>query len=121
MPELPEVEVLRGHMDAVLPGLCIDSARLLRARVARPWTERDLNEALHGAEFMSVQRRGKHLVFPLRVPDGSVTWMHAHLGMTGRILVEDARRPLPRHAAVVLGMGSRRWMLVDPQIGRAHV
>ncbi len=119
MPELPEVEVLRGRLHDVLPGLRIDSARVLKARVTRPWTEPQLDDSLRGSVFTAVLRRGKHLVFPLRARDGAEAWMHAHLGMTGRILVEDAGLPLHRHAAIVLGMGRRRWVLVDPrQFGR---
>ena len=111
--------MLRGHLQKVLPGLRIDSARVLRARVARPWTEREWTTALRGCEFQAVLRRGKHLVFLLHAPDGTDAWMHAHLGMTGRIHVEDAARPLPHHAAVVLGLGAKRWVLVDPrQFGR---
>lgn len=122
MPELPEVEVLRAHLAQILPGRRIQSVHVHLPRVTRPWTGPMLANAWSGAVFDKVHRRGKHLVFHLQGPTGPNTFLHAHLGMTGRILVEDACRPLPRHAAVVLGLGSHRWVLVDPrQFGRVGI
>ena len=122
MPELPEVEVLRRHLAGILPGRRIQSVEVLRPRVTRPWQESHLSGAWAGSVFEEVGRRGKHLVFRLQGPSGAHAWMHAHLGMTGRILVEEASRPLPRHAAVVLGLGRDRWVLVDPrQFGRVGI
>lgn len=119
MPELPEVEVLRLHLSRRLPGLCISSVQVLKPRLTRPAREPDLARALVGATFHAVLRRGKNLVLQLRHPDGREAWMHVHLGMTGRIVMDDARRSLPPHAAVVLGLGISHCILVDPrQFGR---
>lgn len=119
MPELPEVEVLRSHLSRRLPGLRIASVQVLKPRITRPAHEADLARALVGATFDAVLRRGKNLVLQLHHPDGREAWMHVHLGMTGRIVLDDASRALPPHAAVVLGLGSSRCILVDPrQFGR---
>ena len=119
MPELPEVEVLRSHLAQRLPGLRVSSVQVLKPRITRPAHQAALARAPVGATFDAVLRRGKHLVLRLRHPNGHEAWMHAHLGMTGRIVLDDAKRPLPPHAAVVLGLGSSRCILVDPrQFGR---
>ncbi|MEI6341517.1 MAG: bifunctional DNA-formamidopyrimidine glycosylase/DNA-(apurinic or apyrimidinic site) lyase [Verrucomicrobiota bacterium] len=121
MPELPEVEVLRSHLNERLPGLQVRSVTVLKPRVARPVTEAQLAQALVGATFRAVLRRGKHLVFRLNQPQGHDAWMHVHLGMTGRVRIDPAADALPRHAAVALALGPRdlRWVLVDPrQFGR---
>jgi len=105
MPELPEVEVLRSHLHERLPGLQVRSVTVLKPRITRPVTEAQLAQALVGATFRAVLRRGKHLVFQLNQPQGHDAWMHVHLGMTGRVRIDHAADAVPRHAAVALALG----------------
>jgi formamidopyrimidine-DNA glycosylase len=74
----------------------------------------DLTEALVGASVTRVGRRGKYLVFDYQ-PAGREepgTWL-AHLGMTGRMDVQPASQPLPRHVVVTVDLGEDRWVFED--------
>ena len=104
MPELPEVEVLRRHLEPVLLGRRVRSVEVRRARVIRPSSEEELREALIGSRFRALGRRGKYLVFDLERRKGGPVRLIGHLGMTGRMFVQGAALPWPRHAAVVLGL-----------------
>ncbi len=120
MPELPEVEVLRRHLAPLLRGQLVRGVSVRKAKIARPTTERQLRAALTGARFVSLERRGKYLVFTLRRPGkrGDVTVV-GHLGMTGRMFVQPKVAPLPKHAVVVLELGACNFVYEDPrQFGR---
>ncbi|WP_295046056.1 bifunctional DNA-formamidopyrimidine glycosylase/DNA-(apurinic or apyrimidinic site) lyase [uncultured Paracoccus sp.] len=105
MPELPEVETVRRGL---LPHL--EGARITRAEARRPdlrWPlPVDLVQVLTGATVTALRRRSKYLLADL--DRGGTLLMH--LGMSGRLLVQDAalgafhRDPaiLPRHDHVVL-------------------
>lgn len=120
MPELPEVEVLVRHLAPALRHKVIRSVLVRKSKVCRPTTERELHTALVGACFKSVTRRGKYLVFTLRRPGraGEVSVI-GHLGMTGRMFLLPKGAPLPKHAVVVLDMGTTNFVYEDPrQFGR---
>jgi formamidopyrimidine-DNA glycosylase len=73
-----------------------------------------LNRALTGAVFMDLTRRAKYLVFALRRAGGRETFLLAgHLGMTGRMFLQPASAPLPRHTAVALDLGKQRFIFED--------
>lgn len=116
MPELPEVEVLVRHLNTVLPGKKVLRVDVLRAKSVRPTRPEELGHALSGASFQRVQRRGKYLLFRCqRTKQGSrqeITVL-GHLGMTGRMYVVSQTEPLPRHAAVVLNLGTERFVFED--------
>lgn len=112
MPELPEVEVLRRHLEGVLPGRRIAGLEVLKPRSVRPDTAATLRRRLVGARFRSVERRAKYLVFVLVSPDRKEVRVLGHLGMTGRMYVAPASAPLPPHAAVVAPLDRGRDRLV---------
>lgn len=121
MPELPEVEVLRRHLDGVLRGRRVLSVEVLRPRLVRPTGTDALRALLVGMPVHAVERRGKHLLFNGPHPSGPGGQIIGHLGMTGRMFVDDGVRELPRHAAVVLGLDQGRFVFEDPrQFGRFH-
>jgi formamidopyrimidine-DNA glycosylase len=123
MPELPEVEILRRHLDGVLRGRRVLSVEVLRPRLVRPTGVEALRELLVGVQVRTVGRRGKHLLIEgADVPGGGgERRIVGHLGMTGRMFVDDGARELPRHAAVVLGLDQGRFVFEDPrQFGRFH-
>lgn len=105
LPELPEVETVRRGL---LPHL--EGVRIIRAEARRPdlrWPlPPDLVQVLTGARVTALRRRSKYLLADLD-RGGTVLW---HLGMSGRMLVENAslgdfhRDPsvYPRHDHVVL-------------------
>jgi formamidopyrimidine-DNA glycosylase len=108
MPELPEVETVRGGLAPVLEG-----ARLTRVEARRPDLRfplpKDFVQLLTGARIERLTRRAKYLLATLDREDTLVM----HLGMTGRFEITRpegtlrpgeflyAKDPDPKHAHVV--------------------
>jgi formamidopyrimidine-DNA glycosylase len=114
MPELPEVEVLARHLAPLLKGRTIGNISVRRARVIAPTSELELADALKGATFTELNRRGKYLLFTLRQEKKSEPFtLVGHLGMTGRIYLAPKSASLPKHAAVVLDLGSENFIFED--------
>jgi len=78
MPELPEVEAIRRQLEPHLLNQKIIGFDWILPRILR---EGD-SAALVGAQILSVQRRGKHLIIETDKPDA----MFIHLRMTGTLL-----------------------------------
>jgi formamidopyrimidine-DNA glycosylase len=112
VPELPEVEVLVRHLRPLLRGKLVKKVEVRRARVLAPTSPRSFREALTGARFLGVTRRGKYLVFEIRA-GGKTRRLVGHLGMTGRMYLVAAGAPLPKHAAVVLSLGREKFIFED--------
>ena len=104
MPELPEVEIQRRHLEAATAGAVV-------ARLERPDTARFEGdpEDLCGQRITAWRRRGKYLIAecgPWR--------MLSHLGMTGQWIVDAA--PGRAHARVILSMDNGHSItLIDPR------
>ncbi len=114
MPELPEVEVLVRHLAARIRGRKIGDVQVRRARVVRPTKPSQLQRILPGMKFLAVVRRGKYLLFTLgRAGSRQRLTLVGHLGMTGRMYVVPAAVPLPKHTAVVLGLGRENFIFED--------
>ena len=114
MPELPEVEVLVRHLRPLLRGKVIRSAEVRRAKVLGATSIRNFTRALRGAKFGDVSRRGKYLLFELRLPGRKEPVMLVgHLGMTGRMYLSRSDAPLPKHAAVVLNLNRDKFVFED--------
>lgn len=114
MPELPEVEVLVRHLAPLLQGRTIRAVRVRRSKVLAPVSVRGFAQALRGARFCGLARRGKYLLFQLRpAKRARPLTLLGHLGMTGRMYLLPARAPLPPHAAVVLDLGRANFVFED--------
>jgi formamidopyrimidine-DNA glycosylase len=114
VPELPEVEVLVRHLRPLLENRSIRAARVNRAKVVAPMSAHRFAQALRGATFCGLARRGKYLLFRLRKPrQAEPLELVGHLGMTGRMYLLPARARLPRHAAVVLDLGRENFVFED--------
>jgi formamidopyrimidine-DNA glycosylase len=113
MPELPEVEVLVGHLAPVVRKRKIQHVEVRRARVILPTTVEQFSRKLQGAIFVELTRRGKYLLFEMRDREGGGFSLVGHLGMTGRMYLQPAKTPLPKHAAVVLGLGGENFVFED--------
>lgn len=113
MPELPEVEVLVRHLDPLLRGKTVRDVEVHREKVIRPDTVRQLSTALNGARLRGVRRRGKFMLFDVKRPGEEPQQVLGHLGMTGRMFVQPARDPLPKHTAVSLALGRERFIYQD--------
>jgi formamidopyrimidine-DNA glycosylase len=114
VPELPEVEVLARHLGPLLDGRVIRSVHVRRAKVVAPGSTRHFTQALRGAKFCGLARRGKYLVFQLRRAGCARSpTLVGHLGMTGRMYLLPISDPLPKHAAVVLNLGRENFVFED--------
>jgi formamidopyrimidine-DNA glycosylase len=113
VPELPEVEVLCRHLGPLLIGRTIGRAQVHRAKVVAPDSPRKFANALRGAQFIGLGRRGKYLVFTVRKANREPFPLVGHLGMTGRMYLLPAGKPFPKHAAVVLNLGSDNFVYED--------
>jgi formamidopyrimidine-DNA glycosylase len=117
MPELPEVEHNRSHLERWIGGGRITVAKPFDPRIVRPLSGRAFSRALAGRRVARVERRGKWIRIAL--DDGGKLFVH--LGMTGwfepvaagapPLRFECVRLELTRRgsAAAVAYTDPRRW------------
>jgi formamidopyrimidine-DNA glycosylase len=113
MPELPEVESIRRHLEPVMAGRRVREVEVGHPRMLRRQpVPGDFAARLRGRRIEAVGRHGKFLVTSL---GGDLSWI-THLGMSGRITLAapgDAREP---HTHVVVGLGRDvEVRFVDPR------
>lgn len=94
MPELPEVETVRRGLEPHLAGARLSRVEQRRADLRFPFPE-GFVQRLTGARVLRLERRAKYLLAPLSTDETLV----AHLGMTGRFLVGEAKPGAFHHAA----------------------
>src|SRR5271156_90292 len=128
MPELPEVEVVRGGLQAHVVGKTITAVRVHHPRAVRRHEAgpADLRARLLGARITGTDRRGKYLWLLLdSEPPGldADTALVVHLGMSGQMLLGEV--PRADHVRIsallddgtVLSFADQRtfggWMLAD--------
>jgi len=118
VPELPEVETIRRDLDRELSGRVIERVVSEGARSIRRHDPVEFVCRLLGRTVVTVDRRGKYLVFHL--DEGALV---IHLGMSGQLLLASPELSLARHTHVVLGFsGDRDLRFVDPRtFGEAFV
>lgn len=94
MPELPEVETIRRHVEAALTGRTVTAARLTLPKLLRDSPLPDLG-LLTGRRVVGARRRAKVLVVDW---DGDLSLM-AHLKLAGQvaIVLPDGRRLVAGH------------------------
>lgn len=110
MPELPEVETIRGQLAPLVEGRTLVRMEILDARWPRPLAPQELSTALEGRKIESLGRRGKYLLWHFT---GDVH-MAQHLRMTGAVLLEP--KPEPTHVRVRIELKpKRRLVIVDPR------
>jgi formamidopyrimidine-DNA glycosylase len=110
VPELPEVETIRGQLAPLVEGRVLRRVEILDARWSRPLAPQELTAALEGRRVRRLGRRGKYLLWSL---SGDVH-LAQHLRMTGSVLADP--EPEPAHTRVrVLLSGKRRLAIVDPR------
>lgn len=113
MPELPEVELTRRHLEPVLAGARVARVAVRGARVLRNQPHPgDFAARLEGRTVEAIRRRGKYL---LAAVEGGVTWL-THLGMSGRVSVALPGEAEPPHTALVVALeDGPEVRLVDPR------
>ena len=123
MPELPEVETVRVHLEPVLVGRRFDRVEIRDPRVTRPVEPHEVAAELEGEVVEAVERRGKYLV--VRFESGRV--LLVHLRMTGTLRHDrDGAPEHDPHLRVVVNLDDesdvvyrdvRRfgtWVLLEP-------
>jgi formamidopyrimidine-DNA glycosylase len=102
MPELPEVEVVRAGVAALVRGRRVQGVQVLHPRSVRRHAPgpKDFEKTLVGREFVEPRRRGKYLWLPFA--DGDA--LSAHLGMSGQFRVDAATAAAPRHTRVEIAL-----------------
>jgi formamidopyrimidine-DNA glycosylase len=113
MPELPEVEATRRHLEPVLVGARIAEVEVRRPRMARRQPRpADVRDRMVGRRITALGRRGKFLMAHL---DSAMTWI-THLGMSGRMSVAERGDPEAPHTNVVVRLrGGTEVRFVDPR------
>lgn len=105
MPELPEVDIIARSLDSLVRGRTIESAKLIRQRLAPATPARVFARKLRHSTINFIHRRGKHILFDL---SGGRTLI-VHLRMSGRfsLLAAEAENPKFTHAVFHLDTGER--------------
>jgi formamidopyrimidine-DNA glycosylase len=87
VPELPDVELYKRHLDQHALGRTIERVTVQDARILGDLPAKALVSSLEGNRFENSRRHGKHLLVQLK-EDG---WVTLHFGMTGDLVwFEDA-------------------------------
>jgi formamidopyrimidine-DNA glycosylase len=114
MPELPEVETLRQHLDGVARGFRVKKILVNKPRIVRPESVTAFKRLLGGQTIHHIDRRGKFLMVHLNV-GSPFKPLIIHLGMSGRLFFRnrsDAFQDIP-HLAVALEGDDRVLCYVD--------
>jgi formamidopyrimidine-DNA glycosylase len=108
VPELPEVETIRGQLAPLVQGRRLVKLEILDARWSRPLAPAELSAALEGREVLALDRRGKYLLWHF----SDEVYLAQHLRMTGSVLLDP--QPEPVHVRVRLDFDPRqRLAIVD--------
>jgi formamidopyrimidine-DNA glycosylase len=111
LPELPEVEITRRHLESVMLGRVFVDVALGHERTARfNASPAEVESRLKGRRVKGVDRHGKFIEIAL--DDGQV--VVAHLGMSGRWSVNGDDDVPHTHFSALLDDGSR-IMFIDPR------
>lgn len=111
MPELPEVETVRRSLERLLLGQTVARVEVREPRLRQPVAP-GFARLLTGRTIQQIRRRGKYLLFSL---DNRQVWL-VHLGMTGRLLVEEANGALLPHDHILIFLqNNRRVRYHDPR------
>ena len=139
MPELPEVETIARGLASRVTGDVIESVWLGNKPEPLKSSAREIVRTLESSRIAGVRRVGKHIVVDLEKndlarigsrskagktakSDGSSQWI-IHLGMTGRVLVNQPDDPVEKHTHAIAHLKSGRELrFVDPRrFGRLSV
>ncbi|PIE23714.1 MAG: DNA-formamidopyrimidine glycosylase [Planctomycetota bacterium] len=113
MPELPEVESVRRVLAPEIEGRELEGALFRRADLRWPMPQAKI-KANVGQRLLRIQRRGKYLIFLF---ERGAPWSFvAHLGMSGKLLLDEPGQPRWRlHEHYRLRFAGRLLRYVDPR------
>ena len=111
MPELPEVQTVVNTLAPKLAGRRIVGVRLHRRDIVTPQGA-DLGALLAGRTILAITRRAKRIVFTLDTKEQ----FYVHLGMTGRLTLDDPDAPRLPHTHLIVRTAAREELrFVDPR------
>ncbi len=109
MPELPEVETVRRGLEHALVGATIETVTLRRKDLRTAFPP-NLVKSLTGRKIRSIERRAKYLLFYLDSGDVLI----AHLGMTGRFLINLTEpKKFDKHDHLVMTLSDGRTLIFN--------
>ena len=113
MPELPEVEATRRHLQPAVEGSVVEAVEVRRARMIRRQPRpADFGDRLVGRTVLGLSRLGKFLLADV---EGDLTWV-IHLGMSGRMALSRVGEDEAAHTNVVVRLaGGVEVRMVDPR------
>jgi formamidopyrimidine-DNA glycosylase len=121
VPELPEVETIRGQLAPRVPGRTIVEAEVLDPLWCAPRLPDEVERALRGERIGALGRRGKYLVLELE----GERFLVMHLRMTGNFLWVSEQDDVPGRAhlrvRLVLDDGNRLLFVDQRRFGTGVV
>ncbi|MFZ7110689.1 MAG: Fpg/Nei family DNA glycosylase [Desulfatiglandales bacterium] len=119
MPELPDVEVFRGYLEATSLHQRIKSVKIDSGRVIKGISEWELKAGLEGHLFKAGRRHGKYLFAEL---DNSYCLV-LHFGMTGYLKYFRRADKRPEHERLVIDFKNGYHLSYDSQrkLGEIHL
>lgn len=112
MPEIPELEAIRGFFNEQILGKAIETTEVRIAVIVRT-SAQELRETLPGDAFGEVLRHGKFLLFPL----ASNRVMAINPMLTGRFQYVEPKVKLRAKTCMVLGIeGGRQLRYSDERV-----
>ena len=117
MPELAEVEWFRKQWNPGIGAEIVDLSLHARNRVFRDENVAELQRRLIGTKLVSSHARGKRMLFKF----SGDNFLFIHLGMTGKIRVEQTNYRPGKHDHLVLFQRERALVFTDSrQFGRVR-
>lgn len=120
MPELPEVETVVRLLRPDLVGREVRGVRASWRRTLGGLAPQELERRLRGARMTRVRRRGKYILVELERAGRPCGLLRAHLRMSGRMHVADARADLGPYvrASLLLDDGRALYFVDVRKFGR---
>src|ERR671918_26840 len=106
MPELPEVETIRGQLAPVMEGRMLGQLEVLDPRWCEPAAPEEVEAAASGRMIERLSRRGKYLTVELE----DDVFVVMHLRMTGNLLYAE-RGESPPHLRARFSLDSGKDIL----------
>jgi formamidopyrimidine-DNA glycosylase len=119
MPELPDVELYKRHLDATSMGRAIASVTVGDPRILHGFAARAFAGRVKGSRIGTSLRHGKHLLVDLGAPG----WLALHFGMNGSLKHFADPEPDPPYDRVRFDLGDGHHLAyVNPRlIGRVAI
>lgn len=117
MPELPDVETYRRHVEKTSLNRQIVDVLIRDERLLQGITPQGLLQRLAQRKFVGTRRHGKHLL--LELDDG--TWLECHFGMSGRLQHVAAEAEDPAYDRVRLDFADGSHLAIISRRMLGHV